>query len=174
MEEPNKYYRPVHRPHKKISFPGMGKSDDSGDSSVPRRRPVREESDASPWAWAEDLIPKVVPLVVVGFMAFALYDAFRGGNKYDDIVRNPEEIQAATWQNAKVKKKYADVTAKRTRLYLELEDAAGKRVTYDFEKEKGEFWDQVDARNRLTKAAGSNEVSVDTYQRDTTLVMRFR
>lgn len=171
MDEPNKYYRPVHRPHRKLRFPGMGSGSDDTKTNAEKapRRTIREASSD----WGEDWIPKLVPLVVVAFIGFVLWDSFRGGGKGDDIVRDPAAIEAATWENAKVRRKYAEVTPKRSRYFLELEDAEGKRVVFDFEREKSMFWDQVDPRNRLTKAAGSNQVAVDTYTRDTTLVMKF-
>jgi hypothetical protein len=174
MEEPNKYYRPVHRPHKKLRFPGMGGGDDHREAGAPSPTPARPLREVSTWSWADDLIPKVVPLVVVLLMGYALYDAFRGGAPKDEIIRDPAEIVATDWNNARVRRKFADVTPKRTRYYLELEDAAGKRVLFDFEKENTLFWDRVDVRNRLTKPAGSDRVFVDTYTRDTTYVMRFK
>ncbi len=169
--EPNKYYRGVHRPHKQIKFPLFG----GGGSS--ERRPRRDEGDDDRKAfgdWGNDLIPKLIPLVVIAFIAYAIWDTFSnigGGGRH--IIDQPGAIQEQAWSRAKVTKKWAEITTSRTRLLLELRGADGTKQLLDLGKEKTSFWDRVDARNFLTKPAGSLAVKVNAYQRDTTLTMRF-
>lgn len=172
--EPNKHYRGVHRPHKKMKFPLFG-GGSGGDSPATRRarRRAEEPSDEG-GAWGNDLFAKLLPLVLVAFIAYAVYDTFSGmGGARRNIVSDPGDIREQAWANAKVTKKWAEITTNRTRLLLELRGANGQKQLLDLNGEKSKFWDRVDVRNRLTKPAGSLDVKVVTYERDTAMVMKF-
>lgn len=171
--EPNQHYRPVHRPHQKMRFPLFG-----GGGNAEKRRAraeageVREKPSSSDWG--NDLTAKLVPLAVVAFLAYAVWDTFANiGGPQRVIIESPTEIRELAWQNARVAKKYAEITSKRTRLFVELRGANGEMQLLDLAKEKALFWDRINVRNRLTKPAGSLDVQVDTYERDTTLTMQF-
>lgn len=173
--EPNKHYRGVHRPHQKMKFPlfGGGSGGDSPASRRARRR-AEETGNEGGDAWGNDLFAKLLPLVLVAFIAYAVYDTFSGmGGARRNIVSNPGDIREQAWTNAKVTKKWAEITPKRTRLLLELRGADGQKQLLDLNDEKSKFWDRVDVRNHLTKPTGSLDVRVDTYGRDTTMVMKF-
>lgn len=168
--EPNPHYRGVHRPHQKMKFPLLG----GGSSSEGRKPRVEASEERSSSNWGNDLYSKLIPLVVLAVIAYAVYDAFSSiGGPSRNIVEQPEAIQELAWSNAKVTKKWAEVRPNRTRMLLELRGADGQKQLLDLNGEKSKFWDRVDVRNHLTKPAGSLDVKVDTYERDTTLTMQF-
>jgi hypothetical protein len=168
--EPNKYYRGVHRPHKQLKFPLFG----GGGSSERKPRRRDDDDDGSSIDWGNDLIPKLIPLVVIAFIAYAIWDTFSNiGGPRRNIVDQPGAIQELAWDRAKVTKKYAEITTNRTRYLLELRGADGQKQLLDLRQEKSNAWDQIDVRNFLTKPAGSLQIKVNGYARDTTLTMKF-
>lgn len=168
--EPNKYYKGVHRPHQKMKFPLFG-GGGGGTGRRPRRE--RDDEDRGSNIWGNDLIAKLMPLAIIAFIAYAIWDTFGSMGNRRHIIEQPADIQAMTWDNAKVIKKYAEVTKTRTRLLMELRGANGQKELLDFGRERAAFWDKIDVRNHLIKPAGSLNVEVDTYTRDTTLTLRF-
>lgn len=168
QNQPNPHYRPVHRPHQKMKFPLFG---GGGSGGSRKRRPADDERTSD---WGNDLYSKLIPLVVLSFIAYAVYDAFSGmGGPRRNIVERPEDIQEQVWNNAKVTKKWAEVRPNSTRMLLELRGADGQKQLLDLNGETSKFWDRVEVRNLLTKPAGSLDVKVNAYARDTTLTMRF-
>ncbi|MCY7351444.1 MAG: hypothetical protein LH606_12385, partial [Cytophagaceae bacterium] len=150
----------------KLHFLGGG-----GAARPPRGE--RKNEDRGESIWGNDLIAKLMPLAIIGFIGYAIWDTFGSMGNQRHIIEQPADIQAMNWDNAKVVKKYAEVTNKRTRLLMELREANGQKELLDFNQETAAFWDKIDVRNRLIKPAGSFDVQVDTYTRDTTLTLRF-
>lgn len=171
MEQPeNPYYRRVHRPHQKLKMPLLG-----GLFSDKKPAPGRPPRDGGEELWEKDWVAKLIPLLVLGFIGYAIYDTFvavSGKNK--DILDGSAEIKAMTWDRAKVFKKYADITPNTRHYYLVI-GKEGATKTIDFVNEKSEFWDKVDTFNHLTKAPGGVIVSIDAYDdtRDRVVEMKF-
>ncbi len=163
-QQDNPYYRPVHRERKKISIPGFG-----GGKTFGRKGDNENRKDSG------DIWMKFMPLIVLIFAAYAMYDTFSAFNKKDkNTVDEPKAIQAMEWKHAKVYKKFADITPRSKHFYLVIGYEGASKII-DFGQEKSEFWDQIDTYNFLTKAPGSLSVSVDAYDnsRDRVVDMKF-
>lgn len=166
----NPYYRPVHRPHRKIRMPFTGGSND--------RQPQvgrRGVGDYSSEEWGGTWGVRLITLAVIGILMYGLYTTFSAsGKKQPNLIDQTQQIVDMTWDQAEVFKKFADVGPKDKHYYLVI-GKEGNTKTIDFKDEKSGFWDRIDTHNKLTKAPGSLKVSVDAYDntRDGVVEMKF-
>lgn len=155
QQEENPYYRRVHRERPKMKIPGLGSIGAGGGKG--------------------DIYTRLLPLVIIAFIGYAVYDTFVSINRKNrNVVEGASAIRNMTWNQEKVFKKYADMGKKAKHFYLVI-GKPGATKTIDFGEESSGFWDLVDPYNHLTKEAGSLKVTVDAYDntRDRTVEMKF-
>lgn len=167
----NPYYRPVHRPHKKIKVPFMG----GGRERSPREVGRRPAGDYSTEEWGSTWGFRLIAAAVIGILIYGLYTTFSAtGKKQPNLVDVPQQIIDMTWDQAEVFKKFSEVSPNEKHFYLVI-GREGATKTIDFRNETSGFWDRVDPHNRLNKAPGSLNVSIDAYDntRDGVVQLKF-